>query len=260
MKNAGFSFRAIAPAISIWLFLAGIPVWTTAAATADNPFQQGVERYSAGGFEQAAKFFREAAASTPSAGVLHNLGDAEWQCNRTGPAVLAWERAQWLDPFSKNTRANLRFARKAAQLDPPELSWYEICSTWLPVDWWSWIACISFWTAIAMVLLPGNLRWRKADWHQGVAAGVCAVFLLTLPALAGTYTRTKVGIILPKDTPLRLTPTSQAQVLARLPAGESARLERERGDYLYVRTSNAAGWIERSQFGAIGLGRPVSAP
>jgi hypothetical protein len=102
-----------------------------------------------------------------------------------------------------------------------------------------------------MVMLPSLLRWRKADWHQGVAAAGFAIFLLTIPALAGVQTRSKIGVVLTKETPLRLTPTSEAQILTRLPAGESARLERERGQYVFIRTSAAAGWIERAQLGLI---------
>ncbi|MDB6122318.1 MAG: hypothetical protein JWQ71_1311 [Pedosphaera sp.] len=223
-----------------------------AAAPVENLFKEGSQAYIAGGYEESAKLFRKAAAASPSPGTLHNLGNAEWQCGRVGPAMLAWEQAQWLSPFSPNTRANLRFALKATQLDAPDLAWYEICSTWLPVNAWAWIACLSFWLAIAMVILPGVLRWRKVDWHQGVAAACFAIFLLTIPALIGVHTRSKLGIILAKETKLRLTPTSEAQVLARLRAGETARLEQARGKYVFIRTGNAAaGWIEGAEFGSI---------
>ena len=47
-------------------------------------------------------------------------GDAEWQCGRAGPAILAWEQAQWLEPFNRNAASNLRLARHARQLDAPE--------------------------------------------------------------------------------------------------------------------------------------------
>lgn len=218
-------------------------------ASAENLFQQGSQAYLSSGFEQSAALFRDAAASAPGSGTLHNLGNAEWQCGRIGPAIFAWERAQWLDPFNPNTRANLRLARKTAQLESPDLAWYEICSTWLPVNAWAWVACLSFWLAVAMVMVPGIFRWRKADWHQGLAAAGFAIFLLTIPALAGVQSRSKLGIVLSKETPLRLTPTSEAQVLTKLPAGETARLERARGQYLFIRTGNAAGWVQRGQLG-----------
>jgi hypothetical protein len=180
------------------------------------------------------------------------LGNAQWQSGRVGEAILAWERARWLEPFDANPRTNLRYARKAAQLDAPELAWYEICSTWLPVDAWAWLAAGSFWLALFMLLLPGIFRWRKADWHQGLAAIGFAVFLLTLPALMGVHARSQMGVIVTSQTPLRLTPTRDAQTLTKLAAGEVTRLERVRGSYAYVRTGNdAAGWVERSQFGLI---------
>ena len=245
-RISGFGIR-----IFTLVFLGLFAPRITAAPASQSLFQQGSQAYITGGFPQAAASFREAVAAAPSAGGFHNLGNAEWQCSRPGPAILAWERAQWLNPFSANTRANLRYARKAVRLDTSDLAWYEVCSTWLPVNAWAWLASLSLWLAVAMVALPGILRWRKADWHQALAAAGFAVFLLTLPALLGVHTRAKLGILLPKETPVRLTPTQDAQILSKLPAGETARLEHERGSYVFIRAAGAAGWVERSQFGLI---------
>ncbi|MDB6065516.1 MAG: hypothetical protein JWR26_1724 [Pedosphaera sp.] len=243
--------RGMSKRFSILISLSLGLVCGAGAASAPELFQQGNQAYIAGGFEQASVLFREAASAAPSAGTLQNLGNAEWQCGRAGAAILAWERSQWLDPFNHNTRANLRYARKVRQLDTPELTWYEVCSAWLPVNSWAWIACLSFWATVAMMMLPNIFRWRKADWHQGLAVVGFVVFLLTIPALVGVHTRSHLGIIVPKDTPLRLTPTSEAQVLSKLPAGEAVRLERTRGNYVFIRTSVASGWVESAQFGRI---------
>ncbi len=222
-----------------------------ATISGDDVFAQGSREYAAGHYEQAAANFGQAVENSPSAGTWQNLGNAEWQSGETGPAILAWERAQWLDPLSPNARGNLRFARKARLLEAPDLVWYEICSTWLPVNAWPWIASLSFWLAVGMVMLPGVFRWHRAGWHQAIAAAGFAIFLLTLPAMVGVHTRAKIGVVLARDTPLRLTPTSEAQSIARLAAGETARLERERGRYVFIRTGTATGWIDRTQFGLI---------
>jgi tetratricopeptide (TPR) repeat protein len=215
-------------------------------------FQSACDLYSAGAFDRSAEAFRELARTQPSAGALHNLGNAEWKRGQTGEAILAWERACWLDPFHAGARANLRFVRKAVQLGAPDLAWDEICSTWLPVNVWPWLAGGSLWFAVALVMLPGIFRWRRADWHQAAAAAGFAVFLLTLPALVGVQTRSKLGVIREADTLLRLTPTREAQVLTKLPAGELARAEQERGDYVLVRASgDAVGWVRRAEFGLI---------
>ena len=219
------------------------------AASPDALFREGSAAYRTADYATAAQMFRQAAALHPAAGTLQNLGNAEWECGRNGYAVLAWERALWLDPFNGAARNNLRFARKTAQLEAPDLTWYEVVSTWLPVNWWAWISGLSFWLAVGMGTLPGIFRLRKAVWHQAVAAFGLAVFLLSVPAHVGVATRSDIGFVLEKDTPLRLTPTEEAQYLTRLAPGEPARLERVRRNFMLIRTPRALGWVRREQFG-----------
>lgn len=221
------------------------------AASAEEIFKTGIEAYQAGDFAQAAHAFRDAAAQRPASGTLQNLGNAQWQLGRAGEAMLAWEQALWVNPFDKNARNNLRFARTAAQLDTPELKWYEVGSSWLPANWWAWIAGGSLWLVVGMMTLPGIMRWRKSTWQQAVAALGLGIFLLSIPAHFGVLTRTRVGLVLEKDTALRLTPTAEAEAVTRLAAGEPARWVRTRGNFLFIRTSRNAGWIERSEFGLI---------
>jgi hypothetical protein len=102
-----------------------------------------------------------------------------------------------------------------------------------------------------MGTVPAFLRLRKAAWHQALAALGLAVFLLSLPAQVGVATRSRLGFILQKDTPLRLTPTEEAQFVTRLAAGEPGRLQRTRGKYFLIKTSRATGWVESEQFGVI---------
>jgi tetratricopeptide (TPR) repeat protein len=219
------------------------------AASPEARFQDGVAAYRAGDYAIAAEAFRESVTLQPASGALQNLGNAEWQRRRTGAAILAWDQALWLDPFNRPARENLRFARKNAQLEAPDLAWYEVISTWLPVSWWAWIAGASLWLAVGMGLLPGILRQRKATWHQAFAAVALMVFLLSVPADVGVETRSRIGFVLQKDTPLRLTPTLEAQAVAHLVAGEPARLVRTRGNYVLIRTNRTLGWVEQDQLG-----------
>lgn len=221
-----------------------------------NSFALGDVAYRAGDFAAATAAYRASAAAQLASGTLQNLGNAEWRRGHTAEAILAWEQALWVNPFDKNARNNLRFARQAAQIEAPELRWYEIASGWLPVNWWAWIVGGSLWTVVGALTLPGVLRRRRASWQQAVAALALGVFLLSLPAHFGTLTRTRLGVVLPKDTPLRLTPTAGAEAITRLAAGEPARWVRARGSYLFIRTNRGAGWIERGQFALIC--RPVT--
>lgn len=220
-------------------------------AATNSLFQQGIEAYRSGEYAAAAKHFRAATARTPASGTLVNLGLAEWHRGRAGEAVLAWEQARWIAPLDRRAQENLAYARHLIGIEPPEITWNERASAWLSVNSWAWIAGASLWLAIGVMVLPGVLRRRKSPWQQALAAAGLAVFFVCLPAHYGVLTRTKIGIVLEKNLPLRLTPTTDGEVLTKLPAGESARELRTRGNYVLVRTAEGQGWILRSQFGRI---------
>jgi hypothetical protein len=152
--------------------MAHLPAFAQASGdnTARAFFEGGVAAYRASEYRLASELFHDSVKAQPTTGALRNLGNSEWQRGRTGRAILAWEQAVWLDPFDRVARENLEFARKAAQVDAPELAWHEAASLYLPSAWWAWLAGLSLWVAIGAAVLPGILRVRKAAWHQAVAA------------------------------------------------------------------------------------------
>ena len=217
------------------------------SAADDAAFRAGLAAYEAGRFDAAAKAFHDSLAAQVTPGALLNLGLAEWQRGRVGPAMLAWEQADWLDTFRPAARKNLLYARENLEINPPALTWYERASTWLPADLWTWLAGGSLWLAVGLVTLPGFFRMRKASWYQTGAALAFAIFFSSLAPAAGILTRSAIGIVTVKDTALRLTPTQAAERIAVLSAGEAVRELRQRGNYLLVHTAGGDGWIERGK-------------
>jgi tetratricopeptide (TPR) repeat protein len=215
-------------------------------------FDQGVAAAKVGDARQAFEMFDESVAAQPASGSLYNFGNAAWRMGQPGPAVLAWEQSLWLDPRNENAQTSLRYARHSGDLDEPDLRWFEVCSSWLPAEWWPWLAAGSFWCCVSLLVLPSVLRRRRRDWFQALAAGCAAVFLLCLPALAGLNSRARLGFILPQEAPLRVTPTAEAQVLTYLPSGEPVRQQSVRGDYALIRTRYSSGWVRRDELGLIG--------
>lgn len=213
-----------------------------------DSFRVGINTYEQKDFALAATLFATVSTNEPSAGAFQNLGNAEWQLNRTAEAVVAWERALCLNPFDRNAENNLKFARETAQLESPELAWCEIASTWLPANAWAWIACGSLWFSAGVMLVPGVLRRRKSATQQAAVALGLGVFLLSLPANYGVLTRSQIGFVLKSETPLRLTPTAEAEATTKLSAGEPGRVLRVRGSYLLIRTRRTTGWVERGDF------------
>ena len=238
--------------LAIVMLVMVIPHSSRAMPNATNRVApDGMTAYLAGDYLKAAELFQKSVQAQPSTGAWLNLGLAEWQRNLAGPAVLAWERALWVDPYNAEARGNLQFARKTAQLESPEYAWHEAASMWLPVNAWPILAGVSLWFAVAMITLPRVLRWQRGNWQQGLAATGCAIFLLCLPSLYGVHTRTKIGIVQQKDTELRLTPTREGQTVMQMPAGQPVRWERQRGEYFFVRTRYGKGWVERSKLGLV---------
>jgi hypothetical protein len=220
-------------------------------ASTNTLFQQAVNSYQSGLYAEAAKEFRATSADAPASGTLLNLGLSEWRRGRVGAALLAWEQARWIDPFDARARENLRYARQLTGVESPDLSWYERTSAWLPVNAWAWIAGGSLWLTISLAVLPGVFRWRRSTWTQAFTALGLAVFLVSLPAHVGVLTRTQIGFVLQKNAPLRLTPTEEAEAMAKLSSGEPVRAVRARGNYVLIRTARGQGWIAQNQFGLI---------
>jgi tetratricopeptide (TPR) repeat protein len=222
-----------------------------ARATTDDLFTQGLEFNRTGQFPEAAEAFRNLAKAQPAAGTLVNLGLAEWQCGHVGAAILAWEQARWIDPFNARAEANLKFAREVTQVDQPQLKWFETVSTWLPPEAWAWLACAVLWLTVGLLVLPGILRWRKTGWHQWLAAVAFGIFLLSLTANFGVASRSHLGFVLKKNAVLQLTPTQDGEVVSTLTAGEPVRQIRARGQFVYVRTLNGAGWMQKQALGLL---------
>lgn len=220
-------------------------------AAETNFFQLGIAAYEQKNFAQAAEYFAAAVTNQPSAAAWQNLGNAEWENGRTAQAILAWERALRLNPGAQAASNNLKFARERAQLEAPDLTWCEIVAGWLPANWWAVLAVTSLWFAVAMLLLPGILRWRKSSTPQALVALGLGVFLLTLPANYGVITRARLGVALANETDLRFTPTAEGEAVTRLAAGEPGRVLRERGRYLFIETRRTRGWVERGAFGLV---------
>ena len=234
--------------LGLILLLAGVRF---NCAAANDLFAAGKAAFESGQFADAAKNFRADLETQPAVGTLLNLGLSEWRRGRAGAAILAWEQASWLEPFDANVRTNLQYARDFIGLEGPDYSWYERTSAWLPSNAWAWIAAGSLWLAVGMFVLPGVLRWRRSGWQQALAALGLVLFLLSLPSNLGVLTRTNLGFVMQRDSALRLTPTSESEVVTKLAAGEPARELRGRGEYILVKTSRGQGWIEKNQFGRI---------
>jgi hypothetical protein len=233
--------------VLVWLFC----LTTQSHAAMDNGFTNGLAAARSGDFAVAVADFEKSVSQRPSSGALLNLGIVEWQRGHAGPAILAWERAQWLNPFDGRARQNLKLARSVTQLSEPELRWHETASQWLPPNAWVWLAGASLWIAVGALVLPRVFRWRKSGGLPWLAALGLGAFFFCLTANFDVISRTNLGFVLKKDAPLLLTPTQGSEVITTLTPGESIRRLRTRGEFYFVKTPLGNGWMERKNTGWI---------
>ena len=262
---SGFSLRSSAfsaslrffglepPHVGCYIIWLAVLVWFAPSSRAATNvfFTDGLAAARAGNFSDAAAAFESELKFQPSSGGLVNLGVVEWQRGRAGAALLAWERAAWINPLDEAAKQNLKFARAVAQVDAPELRWHESLSTWLPGNWWLWVAGAGLWLVAGALVLPRVLRWKKTGGQQMLVAFGVVVFIFALVANVGVVSRTNIGLVLKKNTMLRLTPTSGSELIWTLPAGEPVRRVKSRGNYFFIRTPMAAGWVEQGQVGFV---------
>jgi tetratricopeptide (TPR) repeat protein len=239
-------FAIILPAM-----LALSPGWDSGNPAADNKLESGHGYYQAGQFSEAAAAYEKSAQILPSVAAYVNLGLTEWQRGHAGTAILAWERAQWIDPFNQQARQNLKLARSVSQVDEPVLKWYERASLWLPPNAWVWLAGASLWLTAGALTLPRFFRRPRSGWQQWLAALGFGVFLLCLAANLGVVSRTNLGFVVKRNAPLLLVPARTSEVITTLPAGEPARSLKIRGDYRFVRSAFGSGWIEIKDLGLV---------
>jgi tetratricopeptide (TPR) repeat protein len=186
-----------------------------------------------------------------SAPLLFNLGNAYLRAGRTGPAVLALERAHWLAPGDPDITANLARARTLAHLPTPAVPWWAPARRALSPDGWAWLAVAALAAASAVALL--RLLRRVG---RGVATAVAIVGLGAF-ALAATFSATLVreldrAVVLEPDTPLRIAPFADAETRGTLPAGTLVRAGQRHERFVLVRGDEGrTGWVAEPQVSAV---------
>jgi tetratricopeptide (TPR) repeat protein len=239
------------------------PAVTTAAATpptaASTPipvdagaaFALGISAYESGNFGQARAIFAAAEQHGVSAALEYNFGNACFETKDYGGAVLHYLRALALNPRDPDTRQNLALARQAAGISVPDPTALERFSSWLSVDGWTWTAAIAGWAMIYLALLPRLFRWRGlAPWL--LCAASLGVTIAAGVALSGWHQHAQDGVVLRADTPLKLAPTENSQVIGVVQSGEIGQAQEQYHDYFYTRTADGRlGWIAAANFATV---------
>jgi hypothetical protein len=216
-------------------------VWLTAGSGGhadEAAFQSGVAAFAAGDHVTAANRFHSYVRAAPDdANGWYNLGLASYQAGDRGRAVWAWLRGARTAPRDADLLHNLRLTADAAAI-----------AAVLPVDRLArgerlLILAVAWWVLVLAV----GARIRRPHAAASVLAGLAAVVMVAaLTALVAVAVRQTLVTPLRDGAPLFAGPTVREQAVARLEAGQVARLLERREGWLLVRMGTGRdAWVER---------------
>lgn len=234
---------------TLGLFL--LPLMAGGSPAAEKLFSQGNEAYAAGDYGEAVANYERGAALAVSPELLFNLGHAYRQLDRTGPAILAFERALALDPGYEPARSSLRRLRaEQGAPDPARGPLADWLQRW-PLTAWTWICAGGFWVFVALLLLP-----RVFDRSGGGIAFLRVVsavaFLVSVAALLTYHREGQRAIVVEPETVLRVAPAETSAQALVVESGTSVRVTNRHPGFLFVELDDgSAGWADAEAVGRI---------
>lgn len=247
LKSQISNFKFPSPLLAL-LILLPLGHASATAATPHTLFHQASEAYEAGHYAEASDLYQQLIPDHQSAALHYNLANTLYRLSQYGPAILHYEKALALQPANPDIRANLKLAREAAQLPPATRPWTQSLALNLSANTWAWLAALSFWIALACLLLP-RLWDRQGLISRSTATLACLLFLTSSTALYGWHHLAQRGIAISGDAALKHSPTTSATPQHYLKPGEAATILRQHGNYYLIQTPNKqTGWISADAF------------
>lgn len=228
-----------------------------AEADCDSLWISGVEAYSEGKHQEALDAWTSIEKSGVESSELYcNIGDAYFRLNRTGYAILYFERALKLNPSNSDARHNLAFANagitdKFEQI--PDFfvkKWASSVSRMFSSDVWAVLSVIFLAIAMAAVLLfllGGRSSLKKTGFSVGIAA--LLLFSVSLASSLGqknSYFREDAAIVVEGACPAKSSPAETgASDLFVIHEGTRVKVLDTVGDWKNIEIPDGRrGWVE----------------
>jgi hypothetical protein len=191
------------------------------------------------------------AMSGYSAAALFNQANADARNEKTGLAILNYERALLLAPNDADIAANLQFARaKAALPDAPE-NWFAHSLTFARPNTLAWLGSFGVMLAGMSLILVRLHPRRRLAFRSLTVVGALLVAIAIGSAIT-TWPKVNEAVVLTGETPARISPVSNAEATFKLLAGETVTVCAEHQGFALVQTSaGRSGWVSRADLARV---------
>lgn len=248
---------SIVPLIFIFVATAGL-AWTPGDL---KTFEKANQDYRQGRFQKALEGYQSLAQKFPAdGGLFYNLGNTHYRLENLGEAILAYERAKWLEPRDVDTRYNLKYLLDSLEYRMEDKrNWsIQIGEKFLSYFSEKEIRCTAL--LIFFLLLSSwavSLFFRGAPlW--GWPRKLLLVLFFIFAALGGAKNIQshfiRSAIVMLKEAPVRYGPSEGDQVAIRLREGLKVYVVERREDWSRVLLVNGeSGWMDNRQIAEIRL-------
>ncbi len=227
-----------------------------AAADAQQVFKEANAAYAAANYSLAVEKY-EAILNEKvfSKELYYNLANSYYRLNKTGKAVLNYERALRLAPADGDIKNNLSIAKTRIVEDIEPISnvfivrWWRILRGGMSADGWSVFGILFLWVGIAGIAL-WLLSSERLMKKQGFLTGVILIPLSILPFLLARDAQLEsnidyMAVITSPESPFRTSPDANAAPVAVLHEGIKIQILDKIAQLIKVRLPNGEeGWVE----------------
>ena len=232
-------------------------VWATTQISAAK-FVKANFDYKNGRYDEAIKSYEEILAGGRASGALYyNLGNAYFQKNALGKAILNYERARRLIPRDPDRRANHQYALSLVKnpSDPGKRSWQNILDRSFDLFTLDELAL----SLLVLIMMTGSLHllFLYLRWTNRFRL---LIFPLLIALIAGSgffgKMKSQEGLaVTVAETPAKFEPRQEATIHFDLPEGNQVKVLKTDGVWVKIeRPDGKEGWVPRETVAKIEQG------
>jgi tetratricopeptide (TPR) repeat protein len=233
------------------ILILAAPLDTAASAAADASFTEANRLYEQERYTEAIESYQALLQQGIHSPALYfNLGNAFFQANHPGQAILNYRLAQQLAPRDPAIRANLLFARQsiAPNLLQTEPLW-KTAVLRLTLDEWTLLTLVALWSFLALLVIA-QLQPRTRAALRPMRLVLAIVTLLSIPPLITAWREhhRPMAIVIVPDAAVRFGPFQESQEHYVVPDGAELHVLDQFNEWLQVRDpQERLGWLSSNQ-------------